>query len=193
VDPDDYQRVPKVRELACDLSYMGTYAADRQEKLDALFLDPSRRSPEKQFLVAGSLYPWNWQWGSNVRKLDHVAPSQHAALYSSSGATLNITRKDMADSGYCPSGRFFEAAACECPILTDVWDGLDTFFSTDEIVRVQSADDVLSALNSDLTAFATRARERTLAEHTGEQRAQQLLGFFDEALARGTQMQTEAA
>lgn len=193
VDPDDYHRVSPVQELTCDLSYMGTYAADRQPKLDALFLEPSRRSPELQFLVAGSLYPWNWQWGKNVRKLDHVAPSQHPALYSSSRATLNITRKDMADWGFCPSGRFFEAAACECPILTDSWEGLDTFFSEEEIVRVHSADDVLAALNSDLTALARRAKQRTLEEHTGEQRALQLLAYFDQAIARAARMQTEAA
>jgi spore maturation protein CgeB len=184
VDPDEYRRVPAQPELACDLSYMGTYAPDRQEKLEALFLEPARRSAEEQFLLAGSLYPWEWTWPANVRKSDHVSPSQHAGLYSSSRLTLNITRKDMADSGYCPSGRFFEAAACGCPILTDEWEGLESFFCDDEIVRVRSAEDVLSALQRDdaeLTALADRARQRTLGEHTGMHRAQQLLNYFEEA------------
>jgi spore maturation protein CgeB len=196
VDPDEYRRVAPVQELGCDLSYMGTYAADRQAKLDALFLEPSRRAPKLQFLLAGSLYPWGSTWGANVRKLDHVAPACHAALYSSSRATLNITRKDMADSGYCPSGRFFEAAACGCPILTDDWEGLDSFFSADEIVRVRSADEVLAALSigrSALEAFASRARQRTLEEHTGRHRAQQMLTYFEEAQSRTSKATTEAA
>jgi spore maturation protein CgeB len=196
VDADEYLRVSAVKELSCDLSYMGTYAADRQEKLDAFLLEPARRSPGMEFLLAGTLYPYGWQWPSNVRRLDHVAPALHPALYSSSRATLNITRKDMADSGYCPSGRFFEAAACECPILSDTWEGLDSFFTQDEIVRVDSAESVLSTLNSDpaeLRRVAARARQRTLDEHSGTHRAHQLLQYFEEANARSSRMQSEVA
>ncbi|ABF39309.1 conserved hypothetical protein [Candidatus Koribacter versatilis Ellin345] len=193
VDADSYHRVPASPALLCDLSYMGTYAPDRQEKLDALFLEPSRRSLGMHFLLAGSLYPWGWSWGENVKKLDHVAPSDHPALYSSSCATLNITRRDMAESGYCPSGRFFEAAACECPILTDTWEGLETFFTDDEIVRVHNADEVLTAMRADLREHARRARQRTLDGHSGMRRAQQMLAYFDEAVARGRRARTEVA
>ncbi len=196
VDAEEYRRVAPVPELTCDLSYMGTYAADRQEKLDTLFLEPSRRTPEMRFLLAGTLYPWGWQWPENVQRLDHVAPALHPALYSSSRATLNITRKDMADSGYCPSGRFFEAAACGCPILTDNWEGLDTFFGPDEVLRVDSADAVIRALIADhgeLETLAVRARERTLAEHSGAHRAQQLLHYLEEAQAEARRSRSEVA
>ena len=54
-------------------------------------------------------------------------PADHPALYSSSRLTLNLTREAMAASGYCPSGRFFEAAACGTPIVTDWFRGLDSF------------------------------------------------------------------
>ncbi len=196
VDADEYRRVAGVPELTCDLSYMGTYAADRQQKLDDLFLEPARRSAEMKFLLAGTLYPYGWQWPANVHRMDHVSPSLHPALYSSSRATLNITRKDMADSGYCPSGRFFEAAACGCPILTDTWEGLDSFFSSDEIMRVDSADAVLHALTgagTELGGLAVRARQRTLDEHSGEHRAHQLIHYFEEAVAQSTRMQPEVA
>jgi spore maturation protein CgeB len=91
----------------------------------------------------------------------------------------------MAESGYCPSGRFFEAAACGTPILSDWWEGLDSFFDPwREIYIVRTADDVLSALDApsdDLRCMARRARERTLQEHTGERRAAQLLEYCEEA------------
>lgn len=196
VDPDEYQRVERNRDLANDLSYMGTYAADRQQKLSDFFLSPALHAPEMQFLLAGSLYPWDWQWPANVRKLDHVSPQQHSSLYSSSRLTLNITRRDMAESGYCPSGRFFEAAACGCPIVTDTWEGLDAFFGKDELLRVNSCDDVLSALRMDVTElerYAQRARERTLGEHTGMHRARQLLSFLDEAKTSRSTAKSEAA
>jgi spore maturation protein CgeB len=196
VDPDEHHRVASNPDLQCDLSYMGTHAPDRQHKLDALFLEAARRSPAKQFLLAGTLYPGDWQWPRNVHRLDHVSPRRHAALYSSSAATLNITRRDMAESGYCPSGRFFEASACGCPILTDTWEGLDRFFSEDEILCVDSPETVLDALClpvGELRSIATRASRRTLDEHTGAHRARQLLQYFDEARVASRRVQSEVA
>lgn len=185
VDPDAYARVDPRKEFECVLSYMGTYAADRQARLDSLFLEPARLRTDQRFLVAGTLYPWQWQWPANVRRLDHVAPGDHAALYSSSRLTLNITRAEMAASGYCPSGRLFEAAACGTPIISDWFDGLDAFFSPgDEILVAKDSTDVLAAIDADRAALAelgARARERTLDEHTGEQRAMAMLGYFEEA------------
>jgi spore maturation protein CgeB len=185
VDPDDYRRVEPREDFACALSYLGTYAADRQEKLDNLLLEPARRLNDLQFLLAGSLYPFGWTWPENVRRIDHVSPGDHPALYSSSRATLNITRGEMAASGYCPSGRFFEAAACGTPILTDYWDGLDAFFDTEhELYVVRTSQDVLALLAlpaSELNDRAERARQRTLDEHTGERRAVEFLEHCHEA------------
>ena len=53
----------------------------------------------------------------------------HPAFYCSSRMTLNVTRRAMADMGYCPSGRLFEAAACGTSALSDVWEGLDEFYA----------------------------------------------------------------
>ena len=185
VDPDVYHRVPVEPEFACWLSYLGTYAADRQDKLEALFLQPAREREQEQLLLAGSLYPGELQLPANVARFEHVAPKRHPALYSSSRATLNLTRREMAESGYCPSGRFFEAAACGTPILSDWWEGLDSFFDPwRELYIVRTAEDVISALESpdqDLRLMADRARARTLEEHTGERRAAQLLQYCEEA------------
>lgn len=184
VDPEVHFRVAARPEFQCILSYMGTYAADRQEKVDALFLEPARRGPEAQFVLAGSLYPWEWQWPANVRILEHVSPADHPALYSSSRLTLNVTRDGMAKFGYCPSGRFFEAAACGTPIVTDWWEGLHTFFADDELFVAHNADHVLDALaapDAERARLAERARQHTLDEHTGERRAGQLLEYMEES------------
>jgi len=185
VDPEAYQRVAAHKAFRCWLSYLGTYAPDRQQKLNELFLEPAHRCPGWPFVLAGSLYPRDRTWPENVKRFEHVAPNRHAALYSSSRATLNITRREMADSGYCPSGRFFEAAACGTPILTDWWEGLDAFFDPEqELCVVRNAEDVLACLSMsdvELRAKAERARNRTLSEHTGECRAGQLLAHCEEA------------
>jgi spore maturation protein CgeB len=187
VDPDDYRRVEPAQQFTCDLSYMGTFAADRQHKVDDLFLEPARRHPERQFLLAGSLYPWDWEcrYPANVRRIDHVPPHDHPRLYSSSRVTLNLTRAEMARSGWCPSGRFFEATACGTPLISDWWEGLDWFFDVVRDLRVVSRPEhVEQALNMpdrELHALARHARERTLDDHTGAVRARQLLQYLEEA------------
>ena len=185
VDPDTYYRVPPRAEFACDLSYMGTYAADRQQKVEALLLDPAQRLAEKKFLLAGPMYPEEMKTPANVRRLEHVSVEEHAALFSSSQWALNVTRAEMAAWGYCPSGRFFEAAACGTPILTDEWEGLGDFFDVNSELRVvRSGEEVMEALNMEVEEreeMARHAREHTLDEHTGDVRARQFIKACEDA------------
>lgn len=196
VDPEVYKRVPAREQFECLLSYMGTHSEDRRHKLEELFLGAARRLEQKKFVLAGSLYPREWSWPGNVARFDHVAPADHPALYCSSRATLNITREGMARTGYCPSGRFFEAAACGTPILSDWWGGLEEFFGADEIAVVRDGEEVVAALSGregDLARRAERARQRTLDEHSGECRARQLIGYLEETSNRKWQDSMEVA
>jgi spore maturation protein CgeB len=162
----------------CGLGYLGTYAADRQPAVERLLIEPARRRPEERFLVVGSLYPPDLAWPPNVARARHLDPSQHAAFYSANRLSLSTTRRAMAEHGWCPSGRLFEAGACGTPLVTDRWPGLDEFFTPgDEIVVADTTDDVLAALDLDEPAvrrIGRAARERTLARHTGATRAREL-------------------
>jgi spore maturation protein CgeB len=179
VDPELHHPVEPVGEYAAGLSYLGTYAADRQRALDELLIGPARDVPEKRFLVGGPMHPNPDQWPRNVVYRSHVPPSEHPAFYSSSQVTLNITRGAMAAMGYCPSGRLFEAAACGTPVLSDSWGGLDEFFQPgEEILIASSSEDTLAALRRDageLRAMGLRARQRALDCHTAEIRARQFI------------------
>ncbi len=178
VDPENHRPVPPVAEFRASLSYLGTYAQDRQEALQRLFLEPAKMLSGKRFLIGGAQYPESFPWAENIGFMRHVAPPDHPAFFCSSRATLNVTRGVMARYGFCPSGRLFEAAACGVPLLTDDWVGLDSFFKPDfEVLRVSSATDVVQAMSltdAELQRIAKAARERTLEEHTGERRVQQL-------------------
>lgn len=178
VDPEVHRRVPTREVFRADLSYLGTYAADRQAALEALFIEPSRRCPGQRFLIGGALYPADFPWTDNVFFVRHVAPGDHPAFYSSCRMTLNVTRAAMAAMGHCPSGRLFEAAACGTPILSDDWTGLDEFFSPgEEILVARTTEDALRALrlpDGELDALARRARERALDEHNADRRARDL-------------------
>jgi spore maturation protein CgeB len=178
VDPGVHQPVPAVPLYRADLSYLGTYAEDRQAALGALFVEPARRRPRRRFLIGGSLYPDTFPWEQNIFYFAHVPPLEHPAFYSSSLLTLNVTRRAMAEMGYCPSGRLFEAAACGAPILSDGWEGLDQFFKPgSEILVARTTEDALGVLamsREELARIARAARERALAAHTAERRAIEL-------------------
>jgi spore maturation protein CgeB len=194
VDPDVHRPVPASAALECDLSYLGTYAADRQSALDRLFLEPARRRPARRFTLAGSQYPRDFAWTPNIFYLSHLPPGDHAAFYCSSGWTLNITRGPMAAMGYCPSGRLFEAAACGAAILSDGWEGFDGFFEPGrEIVLAAGPGGAVDALDlgsAERRAIGRRARERALDCHTSAIRAvelERILGVVEPARASGLQ------
>lgn len=175
-DPEEYRRLDLNEKFACDLSYMGTYAPDRQPKLDQLLCAPARRLPESSFIVAGPQYPDTLRWSRNVRRIAHLSPSWHPAFYSSSRFTLNLTRRDMSMTGYSPSVRLFEAAACGATIVSDNWPGLDRFFTPGlEILLPTSTDDVLHYLTElnpeESRQIGQNAQARVRAEHTNVHRA----------------------
>lgn len=189
VDPDVHHAVPADEDYRADLSYLGTYAEDRQAALERLFIQAARRLPEQRFLMGGAQYPEAFPWTDNVWFRKHMPPAYHPAFFSSSRWTLNVTRRAMAEMGWCPSGRLFEAAACGCPVVSDDWEGLDAFFTPgEEIVIARGTDNVVQAMrmgDGARDAIARRARERTLDEHTSARRAAELEALLDGAFGAG--------
>ena len=88
VDPDTYRPTAIDDAFRCDLSYLGTYAADRQPKLMRLLDSAAALEPAQAFLIAGPQYPPETAFQPNVRRLVHVSPRDHPAFYSSSRLTL---------------------------------------------------------------------------------------------------------
>ncbi|UCI09640.1 glycosyltransferase [Mesorhizobium sp. B1-1-8] len=178
VDPDRHRPAQARAEFAGDLSYLGTYAADRQAGVEKLLVAPAVRLPERRFVIGGAQYPQDFPWSDNIFFVRHLPPADHPAFFCSSRLTLNVTREAMARKGWCPSGRLFEAAACGAAIISDDWPGLDSFFEPgNEILLAHSSDDVVAALglpDAELEALRRRARERVLDEHTSARRAAEL-------------------
>jgi spore maturation protein CgeB len=177
-DPQKYRKLPRNPAFECDLSYMGTYAPDRQPKVKELLCRPARKLPGRKFIVAGPQYPDSIAWPENVERIIHLNPQHHAEFYCSSRLTLNVTRRDMVMAGYSPSVRLFEAAACAATIVSDNWPGLDTFFAPGKEILVPcGGDDVWRYISEcdtlELRRIGEAARERVLAAHTNDRRAQE--------------------
>src|SRR5690606_572367 len=178
VDPEVHRATTPTERYRGSLSYLGTYSADRRAAVHELFIEPALAAPELRFVLGGAMYPEFERYPPNLVHHPHVPPGEHAEFFCSSRLTLNVTRRTMAELGFCPSGRLFEAAACGVPILSDWFEGLDLFFHPgSEILVARDRHDVLAALSATdeaLADMARRARARVLAEHTAEHRAPSL-------------------
>lgn len=188
VDPQLHSPAEPRPHYRALLSYLGTYAEDRQVALERLFIEPARQFPAERFVIGGAQYPRQFPWAPNIFFVRHLPPSEHPAFYSSGRMTLNVTRAAMAAMGWCPSGRLFEAAACGVPILTDSWAGLDAFFEPGrEILVADDSDAAMAALalpDAELALIAGRARERVLDQHSAQRRSADLVAVLENAHAR---------
>jgi spore maturation protein CgeB len=183
VEPEAHRPAAPQARYRGILGHLGTYAADRESSLRALFVEPARRLPLERFMLAGSMYDGGFPWQPNMFLISHIVPADHPAFYSSTMLTLNVTRGAMSKMGYCPSGRLFEAAACGAPVLSDYWEGLEQFFEPGrEILVANSTDeamDVLGRSPDELARIAGAARERTLSQHTAAIRALELENLLE--------------
>jgi len=183
VDPEAYPVLDA--QTKWDLTYLGTYSHDRQPTLEKLLIEPARRLPHFGFCVAGPQYPNDIEWPTNVERIEHLPPQEHAGFYSASRYTLNVTRADMIAAGWSPSVRLFEAASCATPVISDKWAGIDSLFAPErEIILASTADEIVARLSSgDSVPIGRAARERIMAAHTAAHRADELEHHIRQAAA----------
>jgi spore maturation protein CgeB len=187
LDPDIHRPVAREDGFAADLAFLGNRLPDREARVEAFFLAPAAALPERRFLLGGA------GWGDkptppNVRYLGHVYTAQHNAFNASPLAVLNISRESMAEVGYSPATRVFEAAGAGACIITDSWTGIELFLKPEaEILVARDGREVMEHLRQLTPARARRigaaARLRILAQHTYARRAAELHRLLAEALA----------
>ena len=125
----------------------------------------------------------------NVRVLGHVSTNEHNAFNSTPLAVLNVLRESIAENGWSPATRVFEAAGAGACLLSDDWAGIDEFLAPGtEVLVARDAAEVaahLDTLTPDLAAaIGAAARRRMLAEHTYDRRAEQVERILDAQPAR---------
>lgn len=199
VDPDLYRPSPETfaggaagassaehATIPYALGYLGTYSDDRQPTVNELLIATAKKKTEWKFCLAGSQYPETLKWPENIHILEHVPPHKHCEFYNTQRFTLNVTRRDMILAGYSPSVRLFEAAACGTPVISDYWQGLDSFFDIgSEILVANNHNEVLAHLSlpeEQRLEIGQRLREKVLRLHTSHHRARELECHWREAV-----------
>jgi spore maturation protein CgeB len=183
LDPETHHPVPIELRYASDLAFVGNRLPDREARVDEFFLRPATMLPERSFLLGGS--GWDDKpLPANVRPLGHTPVHEHNAVNCSALAVLNVTRDDMAQNGWSPPTRVFEAAGAGACVVTDAWEGIDEFLEPErEVLVARGADDVAQIVErltpARARAIGVAARERLLREHTYAQRGAQVEAILD--------------
>ena len=178
LDPATHFPVPPEDRFRADLAFLGNRLPDREARVEEFFLRAAALQPERSFLIGGNGWDTKPMPG-NVRVIGHVYTRDHNAFNTSPLAVLNIARDSMADVGYSPATRVFEAAGAGACLITDAWVGLDLFLQEGEEVLVardgQDVADHVAALTPERArAIGEAARRRILADHTYERRGAEL-------------------
>jgi spore maturation protein CgeB len=178
LDPSTHFPVGPDPRFEARLGFLGNRLPDREERVEEFFLRAASKLPSHRMLLGGS----GWQDKAtppNVHVLGHVYTADHNAFNCTPLAVLNISRASMARYGFSPATRVFEAAGAGACLITDDWEGVDTFFEPgSELLVARSGDEVaahVEALRPETgRKIGQAALQRVRAEHTYAHRAAQL-------------------
>jgi spore maturation protein CgeB len=178
LDSDIHFPVRPEPGLVCDLVFVGHRLPDRERRVEEFFLRTAALAPEMRFVLGGE----GWKdkpLPANVRWIGHVGTRDHNRVNCSARMVLNVNRESMADIGFSPPTRIFEAAGAGACVITDCWRGIETFFAPGkEILVAAGAEDVVRHLRTfelgPAQGIGLAMRQRALREHTYRLRAQQV-------------------
>ena len=186
LDPTTHHPVPPEERFRAQVSFLGNRMPDREKRVEEFFLRAALLAPRHRFLLGGN------GWGDkrlppNVDAIGHVGTIEHNAVNCSALAVLNVTRQSMADNGWSPPTRVFEATGAGACLVTDAWEGIEDFLEPgEEVLTAEDGAEVArhaAALDPDRAgAIGAAARERVLAEHTYRQRAEHVEQVLSGAL-----------
>lgn len=190
LDPETHFPVAPQPRFAADLAFLGNRLPDREARVDRFFFDVAARQQERRFLLGGS--GWSDKpIAANVTHLGHVGTGAHNAFNSSPKAVLNISRDSMAETGFSPATRVFEAAGAGACLITDAWAGIEEFLMPDrEILVARDGADVAAILggltSGRAAAIGAAALARVLARHTYRHRAEAVHALLTRHAGRRT-------
>jgi glycosyltransferase involved in cell wall biosynthesis len=180
VDPSLYEPVDIHEDR--DIFFYGLGAEYREEWVEAMLADPSRVMDGVSVEVGGRGFERDM---GRVVQRGLVPFSSLRQACCRSRINLNIARQAHASVFASSTMRPFELAAMECCIVSNPYNGLETWFDPgSELVLLQSPGEAVTVYRDLLKdegarrAMAAAARRRVLDEHTHRHRAQQILRFI---------------
>jgi spore maturation protein CgeB len=178
LDPTTHCPVEPDPRFAAHLSFLGNRLPDREARVEQFFLEPAAMLKDRLFLIGGNGWD-SKRLPANVRNVGHVFTHEHNRFNCTPLAVLNIARDSMANNGFSPATRVFEAAGAGACLITDAWEGVELFLQPGtETLVARDGKDVAEQIRT-LTperarAIGKAALERVKSEHTYAHRCAQV-------------------
>jgi len=177
VDPDLFS--PIEGEPDTDVFYYAHGSEAREERIDFMITQPSRALPEVDFLVAGKGFGVDL---GAARRKGVLSINDWRVQACKSKINLNVTRSTHATVYASSTARPFELASLGCCVVSDPYDGLETWFEVGREVHIaenaETAAELYQWLLDDAATrreTARRARQRVLTDHTYAARSAQVI------------------
>jgi spore maturation protein CgeB len=178
LDTSTHYPVARDSRFDASLGFLGNRLPDREQRVEAFFLEAACLLPGETFLLGGN----GWHDKAlppNVKYVGHVYTRDHNAFNCTPRAVLNISRNSMARYGFSPATRVFEAAGAGACLITDRWEGIELFLEPGrEVLVADSGEEVAARVQrlaaSEARAIGDAARRRVCAQHTYVHRAMQV-------------------
>jgi spore maturation protein CgeB len=177
LDPETHHPVAADPAFHCDLVFVGNRLPDRENRVEEFFVRAAQLAPQLQFALGGEGWAGK-AMPKNVRWIGHVGTHDHNRVNCSARMVLNINRESMAEVGFSPPTRIFEAAGAGACVITDRWTGIEDFFAPgSEILVAGSAEEVVRHLRdrgaAEVVSVGSKMKMRALRQHTYPLRAAQ--------------------
>lgn len=181
--PETHYPVDPQPKFEVDLAFLGNRLPDREKRVEDFFFKVAEALPDRTFILGGSGWD-DKEMPSNVTYIGHVSSNDHNAFNCSPMAVLNISRDSMAEYGYSPATRVFEAAGAGACIITDAWMGVSFFFEPEvEILVVANTAQLIQMLQrldrKRAQEIGNAAYAKAKECHAYHHRAEELLRIFD--------------
>ncbi|RST29512.1 hypothetical protein HMF7854_00695 [Sphingomonas ginkgonis] len=192
LDPATHHPVPPNARFQADLNFLANRLPDREVRVEEFFLRAAALLSDRPFLIGGN----GWEtkaMPANVRGIGHVGTADHNAFNCTPLAVLNVARDSMANIGFSPATRVFEAAGAAACLITDAWEGIEQFLAPDkEVLVARDGQDVaqhLQALTPERArAIGDAALRRVSRDHTYALRGEQVDAILRRELAAKREM-----
>jgi spore maturation protein CgeB len=176
-DPELFRPLPVEKEA--DVFFYGYGDKFRRDWMGAMVGEPSRALPDVRFALGGRDFRGDT---GRAELLGDVPFNVFNRAISAARLNLNVTRQAQATVRASSTARPFELAMAGAAIVSNPYEGIETWFEPGrELVVVSSADEAAETYRELLADPAAaeelgrRARERALDEHTYAHRARRLL------------------
>jgi spore maturation protein CgeB len=179
-DPEFF--APQAVDKELDVFFYGYGDKFRQEWVEAMVGEPSRRLPDADFALGGRDFQGDT---GRARLIGDVPFNAFSRVISSARINLCITRRSHATVYASSSCRPFELASSGAAIVSNPYEGIERWFEPgSELIVVHDAEEAVAAYRALLDdpaqaeELGRRARERVLDEHTYRHRARQVLDLL---------------